>query len=139
MATPTAQQWDKIARCLQAMWRRSSSPQMALVDPIYALDQLRNHLPHEAHDGFFLVYEVGSPWYSYEKVLFEELVLRFDDSVEGAPGAVRRLEELAKEHGCAAIASGDTQVRAMSPHYVAAGFTPIGDQFFKELQHGETT
>lgn len=140
MRRPTADDLEQVLRLLLRLKASSKAAQMALCEEAPA----RQHLAWARdtgfaviHDGYFLLIDIGSPWHTTKRVLFEELVLRIGETEQGPRGAVRALEELARTHGCAAVAAGDTQVRAMTPHYLAEGFTPLGDQLFKEISNGE--
>lgn len=88
------------------------------------------------NDGYMILFDVGSPWYTTRRFLIEELILRIGPSEQGVSGAIRCLELLARSHECCAIAAGDTQVGYMVPHYQAEGFTVLGQQLFKEIEHG---
>lgn len=136
MRPPLPEDWPAIEARLRRMLVRNPNNQMKLVDEDHALSMARL-MPSVVNDGYFILYDVGSPWYTRKRVLIEELILRIGPTEAGARGAVRCLETLAREQGCLAIASGDTQVGAMVPHYLAEGFIPLGTQMFKELSNGE--
>lgn len=82
-------------------------------------------------DGFLILFSACTPWFSFEKFLVEDLILRIsgDAPVERAIAA---LDILREQHGCVAIISGDTQVGYMAKKYTASGFTLLGSQFMKE-------
>lgn len=84
------------------------------------------------HNGFLILFDVGSPWYTTQKFLIEELILRVYDSDAHVSTAIQQLERLREEHGCVAIAAGDTQVGYMAQHYEAEGYRRIGYQYMKD-------
>jgi len=88
--------------------------------------------------GYAILYDVGSPWYSSRRYLIEDMILKVypDDRTARVADAIAALETLRVEHGCDAIAAGDTQVGKMAPLYHDAGFQTIGVQLFKEPTDG---
>lgn len=131
--------WDvyEIFNALLLMLRKSPAPQMALVEEEVAYRNLKQAVAEQrlyVYGDFAILVDAGSPWHTSKKVLIEEIVIRwrreFNTPVEAA---IRQLDRIAKEHGCVAIAAGDTQVGIMGPRYTAAGFKTLGTQFFKEV------
>jgi hypothetical protein len=125
--------FDKLLQ-LQA---KSPAPQMALCEP----DVAYRHLKQAVREGrlylfgdYAILVDIGSPWHTTRRVLIEEIILRFrsvnKNSVESA---IEQLSIIAKVRGCAAVAAGDTQIGLMSPRYIAAGFQPLGTQFYKGI------
>jgi hypothetical protein len=122
---------------LLRMLDKSPAPQMRLAVPEVAY----RHLKASARNGMLYVYgdfavlvDVGSPWHTDKPVLIEEIIVRFRKAHHNdVESAVAQLDHIAREHGCVAIAAGDTQVGIMGPRYIAAGFQPLGSQFYKEL------
>jgi hypothetical protein len=99
-----------------------------------ALHRARDEARLYVYGDYAILFDIGSPWHTSKKLLIEEFVLRFRREYGNAvDGAVAQLDELARALGCAAVAAGDTQVGLMSPRYVAAGFQPLGTQFYKEI------
>lgn len=81
--------------------------------------------------GYFIMVDVGSDWYTSQKYLIEQLILKIHPTTEPVSVAIRALDTIKVEKGCVAIAAGDTQVGYMTPHYIAAGYTTLGTQLFK--------
>lgn len=90
--------------------------------------------------AYMVMVDVGSPWYSKKRVLFEELVLRVhrgDNTYSIEQVAQAGLDQLASHYGCEATEVGDSLAGLMTPLYIAAGFKPHGTQLFKENTHGQ--
>ncbi len=122
---------------LLALKAKSPAHQMRITEPMAAELGIRDAI-HTGRayfiGGYFVMYDVGKPWYSDQRLLIEDIILKvYKDSSVSVQDAIASLTTLAKLKGCAAVVSGDTQVGYMSPHYVSAGFVYIGNQFFKEL------
>lgn len=125
-----------IFEALLGLLHKSPAPQMKLCVPAVALRNLRS----ARDDGRLYVFgdyailvDVGSPWHTDKPVLIEEIIVRFRSAYRhGVEAAVAQLDDIAKRHGCVAIAAGDTQVGIMAPRYLAAGFSVLGTQFYKE-------
>src|SRR5262245_57133542 len=104
------------------MLRVSSAAQMKLVEPDVAW---KNLLAAQAdgrlysHGDFGIFVDVRSPWHTSKRVLIEEIIVRFrreyGNSVESA---IEQLEHIARQHGCVAVAAGDTQIGLMAPRYL---------------------
>lgn len=127
----------EIFQALLRLLAKSKAPQMRLVDEATAYRSLTAAAAEGrlyVHGDFAILVDVGSPWHSDKRVLIEEIIVRwrkaFGNTVESA---VAQLDVIAAEHGCVAVAAGDTQIGLMSPRYLAAGFKPLGTQFFKEI------
>lgn len=134
-----AADWPVIEQRLDHMQRRSPAAQMQYTDLAHAMEYLRTAaLWRRAviNDGYMILFDIGSPWYTPRRFLIEELILRIGPSIDGVRGAIRCLDELARLHECCAVAAGDTQVGYMVPHYEAEGFHVLGQQLFKEIEHG---
>jgi len=125
---------------LLKLLQKSPAAQMKLAVPEVALAHLRaaqaaGHLWIQG--DFAILVDVGSPWYTDRPVLIEEIIIRYRRDFGNPPEDVAlALPLLAEILGCAAIAAGDTQVGLMGPRYLAAGFTALGTQFFKEIPNG---
>lgn len=132
-ATPA----DVSQAMVELLQMRSKNPgkQMQYTDEdtarCYLYEQMKRGLA-VVEQGYFILYDVGRPWYSKENFLLEELVIRIERT--GAPPsvAIAALDSLKEKHGCIAVIAGDTQIGAMVPHYLAAGFTVLGTQLMKE-------
>lgn len=134
---PSRLETDDIYTALLVLLERSPAAQMKLAEEKEAyLHLLRAKLKQHlwVYGDFAILIDVGSPWYTTKPVLIEEIILRFrrgyGNTVESA---IAQLDVLAREFTCVAIAAGDTQVGYMTPRYLAAGFTNLGTQFFKEV------
>jgi hypothetical protein len=129
---------ELIFSALLDMLAKSPARQMSLAVPAVARQSL--YAAREAgrlyiYGDYGILVDVGSPWHTNERVLIEEIIIRFRRfEKNGVEGAIDQLQHIAKEHGCAAIAAGDTQVGIMTPRYLAAGFKTLGTQFFMEVQ-----
>jgi hypothetical protein len=122
---------------LLKMLGKSPALQMKLAEPEVAY----KHLVKAQAEGHLYVYgdyailvDVGSPWHTSKLVLIEEIIVRFRRPY-GHPvdEAIAQLPLIARQHGCVAVAAGDTQIGLMAPRYLAAGFQPLGSQFYKEV------
>jgi hypothetical protein len=82
-------------------------------------------------DGYFIMVDEGSDWYTDKKYLIEQIILKIHPTHAPVSVAIAALDRIREEHGCVAIAAGDTQVGYMTPHYHAAGYTTLGTQLFK--------
>lgn len=126
-----------IFEALLKMRKYSSAPQMRLTEPRHAVAHLQMAAAKQhlwVFGDFAILIDVGSPWYSAELVLIEEIIVRFrKEHGNTVDSAVAQLDVLALRFGCAAIAAGDTQIGLMSPRYLAAGFKTLGTQFYKEM------
>lgn len=128
-----------IMRALRALLVSSEAPQMRFAHELYAQAYVRNAILREriVFVGDFLVmFDIGSDWYMHPDVryLIEQLILRVYHTGDGkVSDAIAALDELAAQHGCVAVVSGDTQRGKMVPHYQAAGFQVLGTQLIKVL------
>lgn len=77
------------------------------------------------------MFDVGKVWYSNDTFLIEELVLRIDNTGQSPEVAVRALDSLRNRFNCAAVIVGDTQVQAMTNHYIRGGYVLLGNQLMK--------
>lgn len=126
---------DVVMQKLKAMLDYSPAPQMRYADYHVAMASVvRAMREGRAYicNGYFIMVDVGSDWYTDRRYLIEQIILKVYDAPHTVASAIAGLEEIAKEHGCHAIAVGDTQVGYMTPLYQAAGFTTIGTQLIKE-------
>lgn len=119
------------------MLHKSPAKQMALVEPEHAYTALVQAVREQRlylYGDYAILVDVGSPWHTTKLVLFEEIIIRYQ-RVYGhdVSEAVAQLDSIARQHGCVAVAAGDTQVGLMAPRYLAAGFEPLGTQFYKEI------
>ena len=129
----TAQIFAAMVRMLE----RSPAQQMKLCEPSVAFDNLklgRQEGRLYVYGDFGIFVDVGSPWHTSKRVLIEEIVIRFRRVYENSvDSAIAQLADIARQHGCVAVAAGDTQIGLMAPRYIAAGFQPLGTQFYKEI------
>ena len=96
----------------------------------YAVDQILKQEVDSVilDDTYLLVYSVGSPWYSRETVVSEDMVLRL------SPGShfsvvTDFLDDLANEHDASVILTGGAlsrSSRAITRLYERAGYTLEG-------------
>lgn len=96
----------------------------------YAVDQIiSGNVPSVILDeAYLLVYNIGSPWYTQELILVEEMVLRIG---KGSHFSVVTdyLADLAEEHGCRVQLVGGALARssrAITRLYQRQGFTVEG-------------
>lgn len=116
---------------------------MKLAEPRVA----NNYLIYAAATGklwvygdFALLVDAAAPWYSTASVLIEDIIVRYRREYGNTvDSAIAQLEVLARRLGCVAVAAGDTQIGLMAPRYLAAGFTTLGTQFYKEIPDGVRT
>lgn len=116
----------------------SPAPQMkfankdaARANVVKAIQEARAYICN----GYFIMVDVGSDWYSYDRYLIEQIILKIDDRAGGVEIAIKALDELMVKFDCAACAVGDTQVGFMTPYYQAAGYVTLGTQLIKENNH----
>lgn len=122
------------------MLDKSPAPQMQYAHPAaaeasicWAIKERRAYIVH----GYFVMVDVGSDWYTFNKYLIEQIIIKVYDTHLPVTAAIECLDAIAREHGCEAIAVGDTQVGYMTPLYQAAGYKTIGTQLIKECNtHG---
>ncbi len=108
---------------------------VALGNVLRAIDEGRAWMA----DGYFILVDVGSPWFSSQRMLIEEIIIRVRPTTLPVSYAIDALDLIAEKLGCTAIAAGDTQIGYMTPHYHAAGYTTLGTQLMKEVSLGRST
>jgi len=84
-------------------------------------------------EGYLVMTEVVTPWYSTDKVLQEWLVLKLykQGTVESVPEA---LLIIAKELGCKSVISADSSpVNIVGRAYEKAGWLPLTKSFTKGI------
>lgn len=87
-------------------------------------------------EGYLVVVDVVTPWYTRDKVLQEGLVLRIRDGGT-VDDVVKALDDIAKLHGCVLITTGDTTgAGIMSRAYSRAGYKAQPPTFFKRTPNG---
>jgi hypothetical protein len=127
---------ERIYDALVNLLAMSPAPQMRLCEPDVARQNLSRASDERrlfVYGDFGILVDVGSPWHTSKRVLIEEIIVRFRrDYGNKVEGAIAQLDIIAKAFGCVAVAAGDTQIGLMSPRYLAAGFTTLGTQFYKE-------
>jgi hypothetical protein len=129
-----------IVEGLKWMLKHSPGPQMVTADIMEAELSVRNAI-HNGFgwviQGYFIMVSVGKTWYSGQKFLIEDIILRIEKTGIPVTAAVQALDDLADFYGCDNIAVGDTQVGYMTSFYQAHGYVTLGTQLFKEVrQHG---
>lgn len=125
---------EEVLSCLIKMRDKNPNKQMKWADPDTALAYMlaaREEGLCVCHAGYFIMYSVGPIWFSKANFLIEELVIRVWGTSPPSL-AIEALQDLHELHGTVAIIAGDTQVGAMAPHYLAAGYQVLGQQFIKE-------
>lgn len=145
MRAATNHDLPDILAAMRKMLQVSKSPQMKYADLMEAELHVRNAIHQNGmtvqvtqdckavvNDGFFILYDVGPPWYSSENYLIEELILKIGDSVDGVDGAIKCLDKLKVYHGCVLIAAGDTQGGVIKDRYLENGYVVLGHQLIKE-------
>lgn len=86
--------------------------------------------------GYLVMVDAYQPWYSKDYVLQEWLVMRLYEptGTEAIPAA---LLQIAKEHNCVAVISGDSSpVNIMAGTYKQAGWFPLTSSFYKRVDNG---
>jgi hypothetical protein len=141
LATP--QDMPAILTALQWMLDNSPAPQMKMASLMEAELSIRNAM-HEGNawiiQGYLIVVDVGRVWYSGERFLIEQIILRIEKTGTQVQAAIGALDQLADHYKCNAIAVGDTQIGHMTPLYQDHGYVTLGTQLFKEIrQHGLST
>lgn len=87
-------------------------------------------------EGYLVMTDVLTPWYSTDKVLQEWLVLKLykQGSIDSVPVA---LLAIAKELGCKSVISADSSpVNIVGRAYEKAGYTPLTRSFTKGIEDG---
>lgn len=84
------------------------------------------------YDGYFILFDIGSPWFSKTKMLIEEIIIRVYPTSEPVENAIKALDKLRDEFGCMAVAVGDTQIGHMSLKYISQGYKVLGTQLMKD-------
>lgn len=130
-----------IMHALLKLLEKSPAPQMKYADEstarAYLYDAIRDGRLWFV-GGYMILVDVGSDWYSNRKYLIEQMILKVypnhpDTTVHDAIAALDTLQE---HYGCVMTVVGDTQIGMMTPHYIEAGYTPIGTQLIKEHING---
>lgn len=87
-------------------------------------------------DGYLVMVDTAEPWFSYDTVLQEWLVLKLyrGGSVNSIPSA---LLEIAKERGCKTVMSADSSpISIVAKAYEDAGFIPLTRSYFQKVNYG---
>ena len=135
MRLATQHDVEQILSVLRKVWAKSPAPQMKFVDPVSAECGIRDAIHNQRaviEGDFYIMFDVGKVWYSNSPFLIEELVLRIDNTGQSPEVAVKALDVLKDRFKCAAIIVGDTQVQAMTNHYIRGGYVLLGNQLMKE-------
>ena len=84
-------------------------------------------------DGYLLVYDFGASWCSEENILYE-LLLRRVMPGGSFPELTSGMHDLAKEHGCVGIMTGNGVLRpGLERQYLRRGFSKINEAYYKEV------
>jgi hypothetical protein len=119
------------------MLDKSPAPQMRYASLSKAMQYILGQATYEGRawiaDGYLVLYDIGSDWYTDKVYLIEQLILKVYKTDEPVTTAIAFLEQRARLHGCVMVAAGDTQVGYMTPKYQAAGYSVLGTQLYKEI------
>lgn len=128
--------FDEVMDNLILMQVSSPAVQMKFCDPATAARHVL-HRMNEGHayvvNGYYVQFDIGSPWHSTVDYLIEELILRIYPTTHKVESVIDALSEIAFIYNCSAVVAGDTQIGYMRPKYEAAGFITLGTQHFKEV------
>lgn len=131
----SANDLKRIRTALTGLLVHSDAAHMKYANLEHAMQYIEQaSLAGKAHvvSDVFVMFDIGSDWYSKELYMIEQLVLKLSKYGD-VPKAVAFMDNMARVFGVKAIAAGDTQVGAMTPHYIQAGYKVLGTQFIKEL------
>jgi len=136
--------FNRLADACLRLWHTTSAAHMGMVDVDVALAYLRDACESGrvlVVGDYAVLWDTGNEWYSSKPYLIEQLVIRLGYNHPSVliDDAVRALESLAKQLGCAMIAAGDTQTGRMVPIYQRNGFRTIGTQLVKEVPDGSSS
>lgn len=130
---------DHVMAALVAMRVKNPGKQMQYTD----VDTARTYIAYAIKrgvtrvvDGYFIMFDIGRPWYSATEFLLEELLIRIYPTSQPVEVAIDALSSIAKSHGLQAVVAGDTQIGYMAPKYLANGFVTLGTQLMKEIHNG---
>ena len=139
MRIATLGDYPLIEAALFKLLDKSPALQMKYVHPPTALANVKKAIEQGRcyiEQGYFLMYDIGPPWYMAQECLIEELILKIEPTDAPVRVAIRAMVELARTLGCEVMVAGDTQVGYMTPHYIAEGFNTLGTQLMKEIPNG---
>jgi hypothetical protein len=140
MRKATNQDVPAIMAALLAMLPKANGRgQMAYAEPMEAELSVRHAIFQERAvivDGYFIMFDVGSPWYTTKRYLIEDIILKIEKTDAPVDTAIQALDVLARKYGCDAIAVGDTQIGYMTPKYINHGYATLGTQLFKGVPDG---
>lgn len=129
--------FEAIECALFNLQRMNDKRQMPYSDLPTAMEYIRQaaseNRAYIVDGGIFVMFDLGTIWYSKTPFLLEQIVLRITEEHVPAANAVAALEELARFHGAKIVVVGDTQVGRMTRHYTNAGFYTLGTQLMKEV------
>lgn len=135
MRYPTPGDFALIRKRLQWVQESGDSPYLSDADLDYAMGNISDACAHQRaiiHNGFFIMFDVGSDWFSPKLRLYEKLVLKLDLSAK-ARNVPAYLEVLAELLGCEAVVAGDALAGKMTPFYERAGWEHLGTTLTKEI------
>lgn len=106
------------------------------VDTALVAERIRNGSVRHflVDETYVLVYDVGSPWYSWETMIEEMLVVRLATGTGTIDGVVSVLVALAAVHGAQGIVVGNSLARyprALERLYTRHGFQASGTTFYR--------
>jgi hypothetical protein len=130
-----------VRSALARLQAKSPAAQMKYTDLDTAMLHIEGNYLHRSRvvGGYFILFDIGSPWYSKERFLIEDIILRIYPTEFPVTVAIDALSTLATMNNCTAVMAGDTQIGHMVPLYQAAGFVTLGTQLIKELDYGVAT
>ena len=122
---------------------KSTKSWVRMVDPEtvidYLWDTLQGSTEHNISlvDGYLIVWYVGQPWWSNDKILQEDLVLKVaPDTKADFATVVNFLQDMAEQLCCSGIGAGTAfsdRDPALVRVYQKHGFKLEASQLFKEL------
>lgn len=88
-------------------------------------------------NGYLYLFAICNQWWTPDKFLCEEFVIRIDDKDESPPAeqAIAFLDQLAKVNECRFIVASDFLSGQLDGAYKANGYRPMGTTFIKDLNN----
>ncbi len=131
--------WHIMDALLRLKAKANGRGQMKFTVPHVAAEYLFRQIDANRvviHEGYAIMYDVGTPWYTDRPFLIEDIIIKVYPTTSPVSVAIDCLEAIARSLNLTAVVAGDTQIGYMTPHYLAAGYTTLGTQLFKELPDG---
>lgn len=86
-------------------------------------------------NGYLVLFEVITPWYTDDKLLQEWLVIKVYNDHGGVSAVPQFLECKAAELGCTGVITADSSpVSIVAKAYLDAGFSKLTTSFYKVIQ-----